>query len=183
MKKLVVKYFGKLGNIDNKLLTIAIQKGYLSKITENANDLNSPAKMKHLGIEVESVNTNADADYSELVEVDVVFENGAVQNLAGTVMGKIAKPVVVQIGAYKVAANLNNKCALMLKNNDTPGMVGIIGTSLGKHNCNIANMSLSRMDGGVALSVYELDNIPTADVIRELDGLKNVEAVKVVDLS
>ena len=44
-------------------------------------------------------------------------------------------------------------------------------------------MSLSRMDGGVALSVYELDNIPTADVIRELDGLKNVEAVKVVDLS
>ncbi len=183
VKKLVVKYFGKLGNIDNKLLTIAIQKGYLSKITENANDLNSPAKMKHLGIEVESVNTNADADYSELVEVDVVFENGAVQNLAGTVMGKIAKPVVVQIGAYKVAANLNNKCALMLKNNDTPGMVGIIGTSLGKHNCNIANMSLSRMDGGVALSVYELDNIPTVDVIRELDGLKNVEAVKVVDLS
>ncbi len=183
VKKLVVKYFGKLGNLDNKLLTIAIQKGYLSKITENANDLNSPAKMKHLGIEVESVNTTSDADYSELVEVDIVLENGVIQNIAGTVMGKIAKPVVVQIGSYKVSANLTNKCAIMLKNNDTPGMVGVIGTVLGKHSCNIANMTLARMDGGLALSVYELDNVPSADAVAELKGLKNVEAVKVVDLS
>ena len=183
VKKIVIKYFGKLGNIDNKLLTIAVQKGYLSKITENANDLNSPSKMKHLGIEVESVNTSAEADYSELVEVDIVFENGAVQNIAGTVMGKIAKPIISQIGNYKVWVNLTNNCALMLLNNDTPGMLGIIGTALGKNNCNIANMTLSRMDGGTALSVFELDNIPTGEVVNELKNLNAVEGVKVVDLS
>lgn len=183
VKKIVVKYFGKLGNIDNKLLTIAVQKGYLSKITENANDLNSPAKMKHLGIEVVSVNTTAEADYSELVEIDVEFENGAIQNVAGTVMGKVAKPMLVQIGAYKVSANLAGKCALMLKNNDTPGMVGIIGTALGKHGCNIANMSLARMDGGNALSIYELDAVPMPEVVKELGGLAKIDAVKVVDLS
>ncbi|MBE6413163.1 MAG: phosphoglycerate dehydrogenase [Verrucomicrobiaceae bacterium] len=183
VKKIVIKYFGKLGNIDNKLLTIAVQKGYLSKITENANDLNSPSKMKHLGIEVESVNTSAEADYSELVEVDIVFENGAVQNIAGTVMGKIAKPIISQIGNYKVWVNLTNHCALMLLNNDTPGMLGIIGTALGKNNCNIANMTLSRMDGGTALSVFELDSIPTGEVVNELKNLNAVEGVKVVDLS
>ena len=183
VKKLIVKYFGKLGDIDNKLLTIAVQKGYCSKISENANDLNSPAKMKHLGIEVESVNTTADADYSELVEVDIVSENNTVQNIAGTVIGKIAKPIIVQIGAYKVSVSLANKCALMLKNNDTPGMVGVIGTLLGKHGCNIANMTLSRMDGGIALSVFELDNIPTSDVEKELAAVNGVEAVKIVDLS
>lgn len=183
VKKIVIKYFGKLGNIDNKLLTIAVQKGYLSKITENANDLNSPSKMKHLGIEVESVNTSAEADYSELVEVDIVFENGAVQNIAGTVMGKIAKPIISQIGNYKVWVNLTNHCALMLLNNDTPGMLGIIGTALGKNNCNIANMTLSRMEGGTALSVFELDSIPTGEVVNELKNLNAVEGVKVVDLS
>ncbi len=183
VKKIVIKYYGKLGNLDNKLLTIAVEKGYLSKITENANDLNSPSKMKHLGIEVESINTTSEADYSELVEVDLVLENGIVENVAGTVMGKMAKPVIVQIGSYKVAANLTNKCAIMLKNNDTPGMVGVIGTLLGKHNCNIANMTLARMDGGLALSVYELDGVPSAEAVAELKGLKNVDAVKVVDLS
>ena len=71
----------------------------------------------------------------------------------------------------------------MLKNNDTPGMVGVIGTLLGKHNCNIANMTLARMDGGLALSVYELDGVPSAEAVAELKGLKNVDAVKVVDLS
>ena len=105
------------------------------------------------------------------------------QNIAGTVMGKIAKPVISQIGNYKVSVNLTNNCALMLLNNDTPGMVGVIGTALGKNNCNIANMTLSRMDSGVALSVFELDNIPTGDVVNELKNLKDVEGVKVVDLS
>lgn len=85
-----MKYFGKLGDIDNKLLTLAVQKGYLSKISENANDVNAPAKMKHLGVEVESVNSSSDADYSELVEVVAHCQNGEVRSAAGTVMGKSA---------------------------------------------------------------------------------------------
>jgi D-3-phosphoglycerate dehydrogenase len=98
-------------------------------------------------------------------------------------MGKIAKPIISQIGNYKVWVNLTNHCALMLLNNDTPGMLGIIGTALGKNNCNIANMTLSRMDGGTALSVFELDSIPTGEVVNELKNLNAVEGVKVVDLS
>lgn len=77
--------------------------------------------------------------------------------------------------------NLQNKSDQ--RTNDTPGMVGIIGTALGKHGCNIANMSLARMDGGNALSIYELDAVPMPEVVKELGGLAKIDAVKVVDLS
>lgn len=143
-----MKYFGKLGDIDNKLLTLAVQKGYLSKISENANDVNAPAKMKHLGVEVESVNSSSDADYSELVEVVAHCQNGEVRSAAGTVMGKSARPKIVRIDSHEVEINPHNKCAILLRNQDTPGMVGVIGSIIGKYGCNIANMTLSRDENG-----------------------------------
>ena len=184
VRKLTIKYFGKLGNIDNKILTLAVQKGYLSKIAENANDVNAPAKMKHLGIEVESINSNADVDYAELVEVVATCEKGTVHSAAGTVTGKSAKPRIVQIGSRQMEVNPCGCCAMILKNQDTPGMVGLIGTILGKYGCNIANMSLSREEGtGKALSAFELDGVPQAQALDELKALAQIEDVKVVDFS
>ena len=184
VEKLTIKYFGKLGDIDNKLLTLAVQKGYLSKITENANDVNAPAKMKHLGIEVESINSTADVDYAELVEVTATCEKGTVHSASGTVTGKSAKPRIVQVGTHQMELNPCGFCVMILKNKDTPGMVGVIGTILGKYGCNIANMSLSREEGtGKALSAFELDGIPSQEALEELKALAQVEAVKVVDFS
>lgn len=182
VKKLTIKYFGKLGNIDNKLLTLAVQKGYLSKISENANDVNAPAKIKHLGIEVESINSNAETDYSELVEVAAICENGATHSAAGTVMGKSAKPRIVRVNSHNVELNPLSKCVILLLNDDKPGMVGTIGTIIGKYGCNIANMTLSRAeDGSFALSIYELDTTPSSDAVAELNALDNVNVVRVVD--
>ncbi len=184
VKKLTVRFYGKLGDIDNKLLTLAVEKGYLSKISESANDVNSPAKIKHLGIEVESVNSNAEADYSELVEVTSLCQNGETHTIAGTVMGKSGKPHIVRINSHEVDVNPLNRCALLVMNNDTPGMVGVIGTVIGRHDCNIANMTLSRMEGsGCALSVYELDAILPPEALSELAGLDNVQTVKLVEFA
>ncbi len=182
VEKLTIKYFGKLGDIDNKLLTLAVQKGYLSKITENANDVNSPAKMKHLGIEVVSVNSSAETDYAELVEVESQCEKGEVHSVSGIVTGKSAHPRVIAVDNRSVEVNPHNRCALILCNNDTPGMVGEIGTILGKHECNIANMTLSRSQkGSDALSVFELDTVPDAKALEELRAVEKVEAVRIVD--
>ncbi len=184
VEKLTIRYFGKLGNIDNKLLTLAVQKGYLSKIADNANDVNSPAKMKHMGIEVESINSTADTDYAELVQVEATCEKGQTISVSGIVTGKSARPRVIAVNGNSVEVNPQNRCSLFLRNNDTPGIVGEIGTILGKHDCNIANMSLSRAEkGAVALSVYELDTVPDAKAIDELRSLENIKDVRVVDFA
>ena len=49
----------------------------------------------------------------------------------------------------------------IMSNKDRPGIVGWIGTTMGKHGVNIASMSLGRdKEGGQALTVLNLDSPP-----------------------
>lgn len=182
-QKLSVTYYGKLSEMDNKILTLAVQKGYLKHISESANDINAPIQFKHLGIEVSAVNSSTDTEYSELVEVSAIDDTGKVNSASGTLMTKMQTPRIVKLNAHDIEANLK-KIAIFLMNKDQPGVVGIIATLLGKHNCNIANMTLSKLSSeNMALSVYELDDYPSDDVIAELKKLEFISGVKVVDLS
>lgn len=182
--KLSVKYFGKLSEMDNKLLTLAFQKGYMRKISDSVNDVNAPSKLKMLGIEMEAVNSSSETDYAELVEVSATSPGGVIYTAAGTVLGKGATPRIVMINGYDVEINVTKSVLLFLMNEDKPGMVGTIGTLLGKHNCNIANMSVCKPKSApMALSVYELSSRPEDSVMNEILQLKSVERVKLVDFS
>lgn len=58
---------------------------------------------------------------------------------------------------------------LFVENDDRPGIVGVIGTSLGEAHVNIANMALSRnMETKTAVTVIEVDNEPSADLLATL---------------
>ena len=72
---------------------------------------------------------------------------------------------------------------LLLENKDMPGMVGAYGTLLGKHDVNIAQMSLSRdTRDGTALVVLTLDAPPSELVLSEIRKLPNVTSVRVLSL-
>jgi D-3-phosphoglycerate dehydrogenase len=71
----------------------------------------------------------------------------------------------------------------LMNNNDKPGMVGYIGTLMGKHKINIANMSLSRdAVGGKALTVLNLDSVPPAGLLDEIEKDPDISNVRVVQL-
>ena len=64
-----------------------------------------------------------------------------------------------------------------------PGIVGYIGTLMGEHGVNIANMSLSRdIKGGHALTVLNLDSAPTPDALAELRADPDISNVQVIRL-
>lgn len=70
-----------------------------------------------------------------------------------------------------------------MTNKDRPGIVGYIGTLMGKHQVNIANMSLSREKvGGQALTVLSLDSVPPEDVLAEIRKDPDISNVRVVKL-
>ena len=72
---------------------------------------------------------------------------------------------------------------LLLKNKDRPGIVGYLGGLMGKHNLNIASMSLSRdTAGGQALTVLNLDSVPPPHVLEEIEKDPDISNVKVVIL-
>ena len=72
---------------------------------------------------------------------------------------------------------------LLLNNADKPGIVGHLGTLLGKHKVNIASMSLGRdQAGGRALTVLSLDSAPPVALLEELKKDADISNVKVVTL-
>jgi D-3-phosphoglycerate dehydrogenase len=71
----------------------------------------------------------------------------------------------------------------LLTNKDRPGIVGYLGTLMGKYNVNIASMSLSREKvGGQALTVLNLDSVPPPDLLAEIQKDPDISNVRVAKL-
>ena len=72
---------------------------------------------------------------------------------------------------------------LVITNEDKPGVVGSVGTLLGKHKINIAEMTLGRKhEGAYAITVINTDNAVPTPVLKELKSLKLIIDVKLVKL-
>ena len=72
---------------------------------------------------------------------------------------------------------------LVLENIDQPGMVGTVGTILGKAKVNIADMSLSRLaPGGTAYMVVRVDQEPGEAARAEIKGHAAIKLAKFVQL-
>lgn len=64
---------------------------------------------------------------------------------------------------------MNPTGRFLVENDDRPGIVGVIGTSLGAAQVNIANMAPSRnKETKTAVSVIKVDNEPSADLLAKL---------------
>jgi D-3-phosphoglycerate dehydrogenase len=70
-----------------------------------------------------------------------------------------------------------------MNNKDRPGIVGYIGTLMGKYNLNIASMCLDRdRIGGQALTVLNLDSVPPPALLEEIQKDPDISNVRVVKL-
>jgi D-3-phosphoglycerate dehydrogenase len=62
-------------------------------------------------------------------------------------------------------------------------MVGHLGSLLGRHNVNIASMSLSRdVAGGQAFTVFNLDSVPPPEALEEMRRDPDIANLHVVTL-
>jgi D-3-phosphoglycerate dehydrogenase len=146
------------------------------------NNVNAPKKIDRLGIECEQVKSNAHAEFNELIEVVITCKGDKVRTIGGTLVGKNQLPRIVLIDGHGVEVN-TDATLLVLKNKDVPGIVGFIGVTLGGDNVNIANMSLSRDKGeGYAVSVFELDSVPSEGVASKIADHDAIEKYRVIKL-
>ena len=65
---------------------------------------------------------------------------------------------------------------IVIRNNDQPGVIGEIGTMLGRHRVNIANFALGR-EGASAIGVVIVDE-PSPIPVAVLDDLRKVKAIR-----
>jgi D-3-phosphoglycerate dehydrogenase / 2-oxoglutarate reductase len=95
-------------------------------------------------------------------------------------------PRLLHVDGIDVEAPLAENLVYM-RNQDVPGVIGKVGTILGKHGINIANFSLGRREikTGVpqeAIAVVHVDGGVPEAVISELRGVPAVQQAKAVRL-
>ena len=87
-------------------------------------------------------------------------------------------PRVIQIKGVNMEAALGRHM-LYVTNQDKPGFIGALGSTLGKAGINIANFNLGReAAGGDAICLIEVDADVPADTLAEIQALPHVVQVK-----
>ena len=175
-----INYSGKINEVDTTAVTRAILTGFLRKAGGGeVNQVNAASFAETLGLKVTESRESSLGDFTELIELTAAGEGGWV-SVAGTFFG--STPRIVKINGRHVEARPEG-VLLVIENRDRPGIVGHLGTLMGKHGVNIAGMSLSRNEeGGQALTILNLDAAPGAALLKELLAEADIQSAQVVEL-
>jgi D-3-phosphoglycerate dehydrogenase len=163
-------------------ITRAVLTGYLGASgPQGVNNINVRSVAQAQGLTVEEKRSDEPVTFNEWLHVQLFNGNEKVVSAGGTFFGSPNNPRIVRLFSQSVEIQPSG-ILLMLNNADRPGIVGHLGTLLGKHKVNIASMSLSRESaGGQALTVFHLDSVPPKELLDEIrmdPAITNVRVVK-----
>jgi D-3-phosphoglycerate dehydrogenase len=164
-----------------KPLTVALLKGMLAPILSDAvNYVNAPRLAEERGIAVAQTRHPAAEDYSNVILCRVISTKET--RLIGGALFLHTQPRIVLLDEFRIDA-LPHGAALIMANNDVPGVIGKVGTLLGAHHINIAEWRMGRSaPGGEAMSYINID-LPVDDaVLNELRALPSILDVRQVVL-
>jgi len=164
-------------------VTRAVLRGFLaSSHLKDVNNVNVRAAAASIGLTVEEKKSDEPVTFNEWVHVQVFGNGQKLTSAGGTFFGSPNNPRIVRLFSAPVEIPISGTL-LLLNNKDRPGIVGYLGTLLGKHKVNIASMSLGRdTAGGRALTVLNLDSAPPQPLLDELQNDPDISNVKVVKL-
>ena len=93
-------------------------------------------------------------------------------------------PRLVALDGYRLEAYLDG-CLLLFWHQDVPGIIGNVGTTLGEHGINIAQMAVGRAGdrpGGEAIGVLNLDGEPSSESLEAVRKHHSISSARVIHL-
>ncbi|MCW3847057.1 phosphoglycerate dehydrogenase [Sphingomonas sp. LB-2] len=170
---------GAAAELNQKPITGAVLAGLMRVHSDTVNMVNAPFLAKERGLDVREVRHEREGVYHTLVRVTVSTQAGD-RSVAGTLFGDAA-PRLVELFGIKVEADLAGHM-LYIVNEDAPGFIGRLGTTLGTAGVNIGTFHLGRREaGGEAVLLLSLDEPVTAELlanVKALPGVKTAMALK-----
>ena len=175
---LSINYSGKVNDVETSPISRYVLKGFLEEAGgHEVNPVNVTSLAQTLGLKIMETKDSATGEFTDLVELEAIGQ-GETVSVAGTFIGSSQR--IVRINGRHVEARPIG-VLLLLENNDVPGIVGQIGTVLGTHGVNIANMSLSRDHlGGEVITVLNLDSVPDESIISAILTNPSIKTARVV---
>jgi D-3-phosphoglycerate dehydrogenase / 2-oxoglutarate reductase len=180
-REIVVEYGGDVPHDATGPLTVAILRGFLEGHSSGpVNAVNAAFIAKERGIKLREIRTPEAIDYTSLITVTVESTEGR-RDVSGTLFGRnLAR--IVRLDGYHFDA-IPEGTLLLVSNDDRPGIIGILGTTLGRAGINIAYMSLGRdRSGGQAIAILNVDSDVPPAVLDELRAAPGIVWVKTAAL-
>jgi D-3-phosphoglycerate dehydrogenase len=176
-----LEYRGEASELNTEPVTIAALKGLLTPILEETvNFVNAPLIAKERGIKVKEIKNSDAGDYQSMLTLRLTA-NGRERSFSGTLFSR-KDPRIIMVDNFPVEI-IPEGNILTISNNDKPGVIGSLGSLLGRHNINIAWMHFGReAAGGLAMSVVCVDNTVDDKLMAKIRKLPNILSVKQVYL-
>ncbi len=179
-RRVEVRYGGSVAGVLRPLAAAALE-GFLSRRVEPPiNVVNALSIAAERGIEVARVRTGQVGDYTNHVELKASTGGEAGVTVGGALLGDGQHARIVRMGQFHVDT-VPRGTVLLVRNRDVPGVIGEVGTKLGRVGVNIAEYHQARtVAGGDALGVVTVDGEVPAGVLDDLRSLPAVESVRQV---
>ena len=205
LNKIEFSCSGDIANYDLRPLQAALIKGLLESISDaHANMINAQLLAKQWGLEIVEQKSPTPAEFANLITLRTVHANGYassfagkpgsgdehVEVLSGTVMH--GEPRIVRVGRYW-AEFVPEGYILFCRNPDQPGMIGRVGTILGKAHVNIRHMDVGpivrtphqrdpQQPPDTALMIVSVDDPIPPWALQEIAAAGDIFGLTVVNL-
>ena len=155
IEALGVRYYGALVESRGvEVLAASAAAGVLRPIlSSGVSIVNARSAARDRGIDIVETRSSRARHFTSLLSIKLLTDAGE-RWVEGTVF-EPNSPRLVSVHGVNVEAPLGGTM-LIVANDDQPGVIGEVGTILGRHRVNIANFALGRHDGG-AVGVVNVD--------------------------
>ena len=173
LTQISIEVEGAAAELNIKPITAAVLSGFMRRFSDAVNMVNAPHLAKERGLEVREVRHDREGDYQTLLRVSVKTDVGE-RSVAGTLFSH-GTPRLVELFGVKVEADLEGNM-LYIVNQDAPGFIGRLGSTLGEAGVNIGTFHLGRQEaGGVAVVLLSVDTVVPAAVLETIHNLPGVK--------
>ena len=163
-----VLYDGVVAEMNLAALNCAVISGIMKATNPDVNMVSAPVIAKERGIQVATTSQGKSGVFDAFVKITVVTDKRE-RSIAGTCFSD-GKPRFIQIKGINIDAEIGAHM-LYTTNEDVPGIIGLLGMTMGKNGVNIANFTLGRSGAGQeAIAILYLDQKIDPKVVALLEG-------------
>jgi len=163
IKAINILYDGVVSDMNLGALNSAAVAGIMKSVNPEVNMVSAPVVAKERGIKISTTKQDKSGAFEGYVKVTVVTDKRE-RSIGGTVFSD-GKPRFIQIKGINIDAEIGRHM-LYTTNEDVPGIIGVLGQTMGENGVNIANFTLGRADaGGEAIALLYVDaDVPEAAI-------------------
>ena len=167
-----MEYQGELAGEGTGILTLSVLKGIFGGSTEEpVSYVNAPQLAEQRGLQVRESSTATSHDYKSLI----TLRSGS-HSVAGTLItaGLHTEPRIVIVDDHQVEVPPSDHM-LVVRNDDRPGVIGIVGTALGTAGISISSMAVGPSPETTTAMMVISTTTPASDAV--VDQLRGDEGI------